>query len=112
MLVASRTIRPTPGEGDGGTWRWMLAAIAGFLAAFVVILVVILLTGPSVSDVYQGMVKDSLEIRDFLVVQFLFPAGAALDWAIAAVAAAAIASAVRLSRNDAGARSGPAWPAP
>jgi hypothetical protein len=101
VLVASRVIRPTPGEGDGGTWRWVLAAIVGFLAAFVVILAVILLTGPSVADVYQGMVKDSLEIRDFLVVQFVFPAGAALDWAIAAVAAAAIASAVRLSRNDA-----------
>jgi hypothetical protein len=102
VLVASRTIRPATGEGDGGTWRWVLAAVAGFVAAFVVILVVILLTGPSVSDVYQGMVKDSLEIRNFLVVQFVFPAGAALDWAIAAVAAAAIASGVRFARTDAG----------
>jgi len=102
VLVASRTIRPVRGEGDGGTWRWVLAALVGFAAAFVVILLVILLTGPSVSDIYRGMVRDSLEIRDFLVVQFVFPAGAALDWAIAAVAAAAIAGGVRLARGDAG----------
>ncbi|HTT93785.1 MAG TPA: hypothetical protein VMF55_03880 [Solirubrobacterales bacterium] len=102
VLIAARVIRPTRGEDDGGTWRWVLAAIAGFLAAFVVILAIVLLTGPSPSAVYQGVVKDALEIRNFLVVQFIFPAGAALDWAIAAVAAAAIAATVRLSRTDAG----------
>jgi hypothetical protein len=101
VLIAARTIRPVQGEDDGGTVRWALAAILAFVVAFVLILVVILITGPSISDVYRGVVKDALGIRDVLIVKFTFPAGAALDWAIGAVALAAIASAVRLSRADA-----------
>ena len=99
VLVAARTIRPTRAEGDGGTWRWVLAAILAFAVAFVAILVIILITGPSLSDVYRSVVKNALGIRDVLTTQFPFPAGAALDWAIVTVVAAAIGSAVRLART-------------
>ena len=77
--------------------------MVGFVVAFVAIIAIILITGPSPSDVYTGMVKDALGIREVLTTPFPFPAGAALDWAIAAVVAAAIASSVRLApRRPAG----------
>jgi hypothetical protein len=97
VLVASRRLWPTRGEGDGDALRWLLAALAGFVLAFVAIIAVILLTGPSPSDVYNGMVKDALGIRDLLTGAFPLPPGAGLDWAIAAVAVAALASRLRLS---------------
>jgi hypothetical protein len=97
VLIAARPLWPTRGESDGGTLRWVLAAAAGFLAAFVAILVVVVATGPSPSAVYDGIVKDALGIRDVLETQFPFPPGATLDWAIAAVAAAALASRLRLA---------------
>lgn len=104
VLIASRSIRPVCEEGDGGqdeNARWLLGGVLGFVVAFLVIIVVIVITGPSVSEVYTGVVKDALGIREVFTSQFPFPAGAALDWAIAAVAAAAIASSVRLARRDA-----------
>jgi hypothetical protein len=102
VLVASRTIRPVPEKGGDENLRWMLAAVVGFVVAFLAIIVIVLATGPSLSDIYQGMVKDALGIRDVLASQVPFPAGAALDWAIAAVVAAAIASSVRLARSGGG----------
>jgi hypothetical protein len=99
VLVASRTIRPARGEDDGGTWRWVQAAVLAFVVAFVAIIVIILITGPSPTDVYDSVVKDALGIRDVLTTQFVFPSGSALDWAIVALAAAAISSGVRLART-------------
>ncbi len=100
VLVASRPVWPARGEGDGGTLRWVLAAAGGFVLALVAILAVILLTGPSPADVYEGMVTDALGIRDILEGAFPFPPGSALDWAIAAVAAAALASRLRLAGGN------------
>jgi hypothetical protein len=100
VLIASRRLWPARGEGDGGTLRWLLAALAGFVLAFVAIIVAILLTGPSPTDVYNGMVKDALGIRDILTGAFPLPPGAGLDWAIGAVAAAALASRLRLSSAE------------
>jgi hypothetical protein len=100
VLVASRTIRPVREKDGGENTRWLLAAVLGFVAAFVTIVVIVLITGPSLSNVYQGVVKDALGIREVFTSQFPFPAGAALDWAIAAVVAAAIAGGVRLARRD------------
>jgi hypothetical protein len=99
VLVASRAIRPRREDSDENT-RWMLAAALGFVVAFLLIIVIVVITGPSVSDVYTGVVKDALGIREVFTTQFPFPAGAALDWAIGAVVAAAIASAVRIARRD------------
>jgi hypothetical protein len=79
--------------------------VAGFAVAFVAILGIVLLTGPSLADVYDGIVKQALEIRDILVLQFQFPI-AALDWSIAAVAAAVLT--VRLRSGEPGTPK--AWP--
>jgi hypothetical protein len=100
VLVASRPLRPRPGEGDGGTFDWVLAALAGFIGAFVVIIAIVLVTGPSISDVYEGVVSDALEIRNVLSSQFPFPAGAAIDWAIVTLAVATVASGLRLARGS------------
>jgi hypothetical protein len=98
VLVASRSLRPTREDG-GDTMRWMSAAIVGFVAAFLLIVIIVVITGPSVSDVYTGVVKDALGIREVFTTQFPFPAGTAVSWAIGAVVAAAIASSVRLARG-------------
>jgi hypothetical protein len=106
LIVASRPLWPPRGEHGGPLSRWLLAASAGFAAAFLAILAILLLTGPSPADAYDGIVKQAFGIRDVLVTVYPFPAGAALDWAIAAVAAAALA--VRLRRGDGAALS--PWP--
>ncbi len=102
VLVAARTVSPARGgadaEGDARMLRWAIGAVLGFLAAFVLIVVIVLITGPSVSDVYRGVVTDALEIHNVLTSQFPFPSGSAIDWAIGAIVVAALASWVRLTR--------------
>lgn len=99
LIVAAWPLQPERGEADGGLLRWLLATAAGFAVAFVTIMAAILLTGPTLANVYEGVVTDAFQIRDILVSQFPFP-GAALDWAIAAVAAATLASRLRLTSAD------------
>jgi hypothetical protein len=92
VIVAAQRLRPERDEGDGGMARWLLGAIAGFAAASVAILVAIVLTGSSLGDVYDGMVRQAFRIRDVISGQFPFPAVSAMDWAVLAVAAAALCS--------------------
>ncbi len=74
---------------DEGLNRWILAAVAGFVVAAVAIMVAILATGPSLSDIYEGMVTEALRVRDVNMSEFpMNPA--VVDWGIAAVAAAAL----------------------
>jgi hypothetical protein len=104
VLVAARPL--TPANAGGGTAEdvrmlaWAIRAIVGFLVAFVVFIVIIVITGPSVSDVYRGVVTDALEIHNVLTSALEFPPGAVLDWAIAAVALAALASWARIARGS------------
>jgi hypothetical protein len=88
IVIASRPIWPRRDEDGGGTLGWVLAAIVGFVAAAVVVIIVILATGPSVKDVYDGVVKEAFGIRNVLEGVLAFPAGIVVDGAIAAVAAA------------------------
>lgn len=105
ILIAARPLQPRPGDDDARLGRWLLGAVAGFAAAFVAILGIVLLTGPTPADVYDGVITQALEVRDVLVIQFGFPP-AALDWGVAAVAAATLTG---LLRGDG--RSGPKiWP--
>jgi hypothetical protein len=106
VIVAAVRLCPERGEDDGGLLAWVLAAAAGFAVAFVAIVVAIVLTGPSLSDVYRGTVTEALRIRDVLAGQFPFPAGTAMDWAVLAVAASALCS--RPWRRSASAPS--VWP--
>jgi hypothetical protein len=92
LIVAARRLRPQRGEDDGGLRSWLFAAAAGFAIAFVAILVAIVATGPSLSDVYGGTVTKAFQIRDILTGPVPFPPVAVIDWAVVAVAAAALCS--------------------
>lgn len=83
--VAAWPARPMAGDDDSQLGRWLLAAAAGCVLAVVAILGALLLTGPSLSDTYEGIVGQALRIRDAFVVPFTLPPAAA-DWGIGAVA--------------------------
>lgn len=100
VLIASRPLWPAPREDDDGSMRWILAAIGGFIVAFVVILAIIVATGPSPKDVYDGTVKDAFGIRDVLTGTFTFPVNAAVEWGIGAIVGAALAPRLHLSGED------------
>ncbi len=89
VIVAAWPSRPGSGEADDGTFRWILAALAGFVVAFVVILVAIVLNGSSLSEIYEGMVTEAQRVREVNMTEFPSPA-AAVDWALAGLAAAVI----------------------
>jgi hypothetical protein len=84
---------------EEGLARWLLGGVVGFAAAFVAIMVAILLTGSSLSDVYDGMVTEALRVREVNMTP-LPSTPAAIDWAIASLAVAFLA--VRLRRPEAG----------
>jgi hypothetical protein len=94
VAIAAWPLRPAAGEDDEGMGEWLIAAACGFVASFAAILIAILLTGPSLSDVYRGMVHDAMRVRDTNLNPFVSPS-AAVDWGIAAVAAATLISWLR-----------------
>ncbi len=106
VIIASRPLWPRRGDEDGGTLDWVVAGAVGFVVLFVACTVAILLTGPSLEDLYDGMIKGAFGIRDVLSSPLGFPAGATIDWAIGAVAVAAVATHLR---TRGGARPSP-WP--
>jgi hypothetical protein len=105
VVIAAWPSRPPPGEADDGTGRWLLAAAAGFVVASAAILLAIALNGSSLGDVYDGMVTEAMRVHDVNLTAFPQPASA-VDWALFAVAAAAIC--VRLRSGGSGAPS--VWP--
>jgi hypothetical protein len=91
--------RLAAGSREVGLGRWLVGGAVGFVVAFVAIMVAILLTGPSLSDVYDGMVTEAMRVREVNPTP-LGMANAATDWAIASLAFAFLA--VRLRRSDPG----------
>ena len=106
IAIAAWPSRPRAGEADDGAGRWLLAAVAGFAVAFAAIVAAIVLNGSSLSGIYDGMVTEAMRVRDVNMTEFPQP-GAAVDWALAAVAAAALC--VRL-RPSAGGVAPSIWP--
>ncbi len=106
IAAAARSLRvdPAPPAEAARTLRWLLAAAAGFALAFAAILAVVYLAGSTPADVYDGMITQALKIRD-VNPSPLGSTAAAIDWGIAAIAAAAAISWLR-SRGEAGS---PLW---
>lgn len=101
IAVASWSLRQAPADsGDQArTMRWLLSAAAGFCLAFVAILLGIFAAGSTPADVYDGIVTQALRIRDVNPIP-IGSAAAAINWGIAAIAAAALVSWFR-RRGDA-----------
>jgi hypothetical protein len=93
IAVASWSLRQAPAEsgGQARTMRWLLSAAAGFGLAFLAILLGIFATGSTPADVYGGVVTQAMRVRDVNPIPIGSP-GAAIDWGIAAIAAAALVS--------------------
>lgn len=89
IMIAVWPSRPRHGEDDPTVLRWLLAAAAGLACAFVAIVGIILITGPSPADVYSGIVGDAIRVRSVLLGPFP-SAFASVDWAVAAVAGAVL----------------------
>jgi hypothetical protein len=94
VLVAAWSVRPPRGEPDDVMPRWLFGAVVGFVVAFVAIMLAIVLDGSTLSEAYEGMVTEAQRVREVNMTEFPNPA-AAVDWALAAVAAAAIAVGIR-----------------
>jgi hypothetical protein len=92
-------------DEDDGSGMWLLGGIAGFAFAFIAILGAILLNGSGPSDVYDGVITEALRVRDVITLEFPM-SPVVVDWAIAALAAAAVT--VRLRRAGGGEPS--PWP--
>lgn len=76
-------------EGEAPLRRWLFGAAAGFGAAIVAILVAIVATGSSLSDVYDGIVTEAMRVREVNMNPFPM-ALEVVDWAVVSVAAAAV----------------------
>ncbi len=105
IVLAAWSLRPQRGEAGDGTGRWLLGAVAGFLAASVAILLAIVLNGSAPADIYDGVVTEAMRVREVNMTEFP-STPAAVDWALAAVAGAALG--VRLRGGGDGAPS--IWP--
>jgi len=101
IAVAAWSLRvePTEEEGQTRTLRWLLAAAGGFALAFAAILAGIFIAGSTPADVYDGVVTQALRIREVNPSPLESPS-VAIDWGIAAVAAAGLVSWFR-SRGEA-----------
>ncbi len=94
VAIAACTARPRAGESSATLRRWLLAALAGGAVALVAILVLLVLTGPNVSQAYDGIVTQGLKLRSVFMIPLSLPS-AAVDWGILAVAAAGLATWLR-----------------
>ncbi len=109
VVVAAWPLGGRRGERDDGAMPWLLGAAAGFGVAFVAILAAIVLNGSPLADIYDGVVTEAMRVRDVNMSQFQMSIGV-VDWAVAALAGAAIS--VWLRSAGRGERSGPPsiWP--
>jgi hypothetical protein len=90
VAVAAHTARPSGNDPDRGLSRWLLGALAAGVLTVGVILTVLLLTGPSVSEAYDGIVSQGLKLREVFTIPLSSPASA-VDWGILAATAATLA---------------------
>jgi hypothetical protein len=89
IAIAAHTARPLPRESDQSLRRWLLAAVAGAIAAAAAVLGIGLLTGTTLREVFDGMVTQGLKLRESFMVP-LTTRRAALAAGILAVACAGL----------------------
>jgi len=94
LIAAAWPLAPPHGERDATTPRWLFGAVVGFVTAFVAIVFAIVLAGSPLPDVYDGMITEALHVRDVNMSQFQM-SFAVVDWAIVALAGAALSLRLR-----------------
>lgn len=94
IVAAAWPLQPRRGEEQRALRRWLLAALAGCAASVVAILVALLLLGTSLSDLYDGLIVQPLNVRNVDPGPFETP-GQAIDWGVAALAAALLTARLR-----------------
>jgi hypothetical protein len=98
LVIAVHTTRPLAGESSAALRRWLLAALAGGVAALVAILAVLLLAGTSVSEAYDGIVTQGLKLRSVFMIGLDTPVEM-VYWGLAAVVLAVAAAWSRRARG-------------
>jgi hypothetical protein len=68
IAIAAHTARPLPRESDQSLRRWLLAAVAGAMAAGAAVLGILLLTGTTPAEVFDGTVTQGLKVRDAFMI--------------------------------------------
>jgi len=91
LVIAAHTTRPSAGESSAALRRWLLAALAGGVAALVAILAVLLLSGTTVSEAYDGIVTQGLKLRSAFMIVLDAPVET-VYWGVAAVVLALVAA--------------------
>lgn len=99
IAVAAWPLGRPLAERESPVPRWLLGAAAGFGVAVVAILIAIVATGSSLSDVYDGVVTEAMRVREVNPGQFPM-APAVVDWAVVAVAGAALTVIFRAERAE------------
>jgi hypothetical protein len=94
VIVAARPLQPGRGEDSIVVVRWLLAAAASFVIAFVAIVVAIVIAGSTPADVWDGVVVQAMRVREVMTSSFPLSQDA-VSWGIAAVAGAALAVLLR-----------------
>lgn len=105
IVVASSAERPPPGPSNRILGDWLITFAAWVAAAMGMMIAALLVTGPGIGDVYDGIVNEALRIRDAVTVPLGVPV-MAFSWAVAALAGAVL---VRQLRGRAFATLSP-WP--
>lgn len=91
LVIAVHAARPPAAESSATLRRWLLAALAGGAAALVAILAVLVLSGTSVSEAYDGIVTQGLKLRSAFMITLDTPV-TVVYWGVAAVLLAAAAA--------------------
>ena len=89
IAIAAHTARPLPRESDQSLRRWLLAAVAGAIVAGAAVLGILLLTGTTPAEVFDGTVTQGLKLREAFMIALTSPR-AAVAGGILAVACAGL----------------------
>lgn len=89
IAIAAQTARPLPRESDQSLRRWLLAAVAGAIVAGAAVLGILLLTGTTPAEVFDGTVTQALKLREAFMIALTSPR-AAVAGGILAVACAGL----------------------
>jgi hypothetical protein len=89
IAIAAHTARPLPRESDQSLRRWLLAVVAGAIAAGAAVLGILLLTGTTPAETFDGIITQGLKLREAFMIALTSPR-AAVAGGILAVACAGL----------------------